>query len=98
MEKHGRARGKARFYFFDTGMRHARAVKSWTTIHGRGTLTHGRGIVHYVIIERQKGAVPSSKRCRGLGSSLVRATAEFWHPFLEFPQASKEELFQILRA
>ncbi|PPR99699.1 hypothetical protein GOBAR_AA20967 [Gossypium barbadense] len=35
--------GQARFYFFDTGMRHDRAVKPWTTIHGRGTLTHGRG-------------------------------------------------------
>ncbi|PPS14941.1 hypothetical protein GOBAR_AA05630 [Gossypium barbadense] len=30
------ARGKARFYFFNTGVRHARAVKSWTIIHGRG--------------------------------------------------------------
>ncbi|PPS16149.1 hypothetical protein GOBAR_AA04435 [Gossypium barbadense] len=26
-EKHGRVRGKARFCFFDTGVRHARAVK-----------------------------------------------------------------------
>ncbi|PPR93537.1 hypothetical protein GOBAR_AA27135 [Gossypium barbadense] len=42
MEKHGCARGKTRFCFFDTGMRHARAVKPWTTKHGRGTLTHGR--------------------------------------------------------
>ncbi|PPS11668.1 hypothetical protein GOBAR_AA08964 [Gossypium barbadense] len=42
MEKHGRARGKAPFCFFDTGVRRARAVKPWTTIHERGTLTHGR--------------------------------------------------------
>ncbi|PPR93039.1 hypothetical protein GOBAR_AA27629 [Gossypium barbadense] len=41
--EHGRFRGKARFCFFDTGVRHVRAVKLWTTIHGRGTLTHGRG-------------------------------------------------------
>ncbi|PPR94853.1 hypothetical protein GOBAR_AA25812 [Gossypium barbadense] len=32
MEKHGRAKGKARFCFFDTGVRHARADKPWTTI------------------------------------------------------------------
>ncbi|KHF98415.1 hypothetical protein F383_37663 [Gossypium arboreum] len=25
-----------------TGVRHARAVKPWTTIHGHGTPTHGR--------------------------------------------------------
>ncbi|PPR89767.1 hypothetical protein GOBAR_AA30920 [Gossypium barbadense] len=30
-----KTRGKARFCFFDTGIRHARAVKPWTTIHGR---------------------------------------------------------------
>ncbi|PPS19006.1 hypothetical protein GOBAR_AA01557 [Gossypium barbadense] len=46
----------------------------------------------------KKAAVPSSKRRRGPGSSSVRATAEVRHPFLEFPQASQEELFQILRA
>ncbi|PPR96081.1 hypothetical protein GOBAR_AA24590 [Gossypium barbadense] len=39
METHGRARDKARFCFFDMGMRHARAAKPWTTIHRRGTLT-----------------------------------------------------------
>ncbi|PPR92236.1 hypothetical protein GOBAR_AA28432 [Gossypium barbadense] len=39
METHECARDKARFCFFDTGMRHARAAKPWTTIHGRGTLT-----------------------------------------------------------
>ncbi|PPS08319.1 hypothetical protein GOBAR_AA12324 [Gossypium barbadense] len=43
IEKHGCARGKARFCFFDTGVRHARAVKLWITIHGRSTLTHERG-------------------------------------------------------
>ncbi|PPS10574.1 hypothetical protein GOBAR_AA10076 [Gossypium barbadense] len=42
MEKHGCARGKARFCFFNTGVRHVRAFKPWTTIHGHGTLTHGR--------------------------------------------------------
>ncbi|PPR95523.1 hypothetical protein GOBAR_AA25145 [Gossypium barbadense] len=42
MEKHGRARGKTRFCFFDTGLIHACTVKPWTTIHGRGTLTHRR--------------------------------------------------------
>ncbi|PPS06042.1 hypothetical protein GOBAR_AA14606 [Gossypium barbadense] len=36
MEKHGRARGKARFCFFNMGVRHARAVKPWIAIHGRG--------------------------------------------------------------
>ncbi|PPR80320.1 hypothetical protein GOBAR_AA40394 [Gossypium barbadense] len=36
MEKHGRARGKALFCFFDKGRRHARAIKPWTVIHGRG--------------------------------------------------------------
>ncbi|PPR95772.1 hypothetical protein GOBAR_AA24895 [Gossypium barbadense] len=41
--EHGCARGKARFYFFNMGWRHALAIKSWTTIHGRGTLTHGGG-------------------------------------------------------
>ncbi|PPR98381.1 hypothetical protein GOBAR_AA22291 [Gossypium barbadense] len=45
----------------------------------------------------KKAAVPSSNRRRGPGSSSVRATAEVRHPFLEFPQASLEELFQILR-
>ncbi|PPS08872.1 hypothetical protein GOBAR_AA11770 [Gossypium barbadense] len=39
METHGRARDKARFCFFDMGMRQARAAKPWMTIHGRGTLT-----------------------------------------------------------
>ncbi|PPR82534.1 hypothetical protein GOBAR_AA38180 [Gossypium barbadense] len=39
METHGRARDKAQFYFFDTGVRHTRAVKPWITIHGCGTLT-----------------------------------------------------------
>ncbi|PPS07865.1 hypothetical protein GOBAR_AA12783 [Gossypium barbadense] len=42
MVKHGRARGKARFCFFDMGVRHARANKPWTTIHGYGTLCHHR--------------------------------------------------------
>ncbi|PPS15514.1 hypothetical protein GOBAR_AA05062 [Gossypium barbadense] len=46
----------------------------------------------------KKAAVPSSKRRRGPSSSSVRATAKVWHPFLEFLQASQEELFQILRA
>ncbi|KAK5825266.1 hypothetical protein PVK06_020080 [Gossypium arboreum] len=46
----------------------------------------------------KKAAVPSSKRRRGPGSSLIRATAEVQHPFLDFPQALQEELFQILRA
>ncbi|PPS03406.1 hypothetical protein GOBAR_AA17256 [Gossypium barbadense] len=41
--EHGGARGKAQFCFFDTGVRHARDVKPWTIIHGRGTLTHGHG-------------------------------------------------------
>ncbi|PPS10563.1 hypothetical protein GOBAR_AA10086 [Gossypium barbadense] len=39
METHGHARDKARFCFFNMGVRHARAIKPWTTIHGRGTLT-----------------------------------------------------------
>ncbi|PPS05846.1 hypothetical protein GOBAR_AA14799 [Gossypium barbadense] len=39
LETHGRARDKAKFYFFDTDMRHARTVKPWIIIHGRGTLT-----------------------------------------------------------
>ncbi|PPS02566.1 hypothetical protein GOBAR_AA18098 [Gossypium barbadense] len=34
-EKQGRARGKARFYFFDTGVRLACAINLWTIIHGR---------------------------------------------------------------
>ncbi|PPS16736.1 hypothetical protein GOBAR_AA03834 [Gossypium barbadense] len=42
IETHGRARDKALFYFFDMGVRHARAVKPWTTIHGCGTLTWAR--------------------------------------------------------
>ncbi|PPR87086.1 hypothetical protein GOBAR_AA33604 [Gossypium barbadense] len=42
MEQHGRAMGKARFCFFDTGVRHARAFKPWTTIQGHGTLCHHR--------------------------------------------------------
>ncbi|PPS15178.1 hypothetical protein GOBAR_AA05413 [Gossypium barbadense] len=42
MEKHRRAKGKARFCFFDRGVRHARAIKPWTTIHGHGTLYHHR--------------------------------------------------------
>ncbi|PPS01678.1 hypothetical protein GOBAR_AA18986 [Gossypium barbadense] len=46
----------------------------------------------------KKAAAPSSKRRRGPGSYSVHATAEVRHPFLEFPQASQEELFQILRA
>ncbi|PPS01829.1 hypothetical protein GOBAR_AA18833 [Gossypium barbadense] len=46
----------------------------------------------------KKAVVPSSKRRRGSGSSSVHATAEVRHPFLEFLQASQEELFQILRA
>ncbi|KAK5794255.1 hypothetical protein PVK06_035473 [Gossypium arboreum] len=45
----------------------------------------------------KKGAVLSSKRRRGSGYSSIRATAEVRYPFLEFPQASQEELFQILR-
>ncbi|KAK5825282.1 hypothetical protein PVK06_020096 [Gossypium arboreum] len=44
----------------------------------------------------KKVAVPSSKRRRGPGSSLVCVIAEVQHPFLEFSQASQEELFQIL--
>ncbi|PPS20451.1 hypothetical protein GOBAR_AA00135 [Gossypium barbadense] len=40
----------------------------------------------------KKVAVPSSKRRRGSGSAKVR------HPFLEFPQALQEELFQRLCA
>ncbi|PPS11990.1 hypothetical protein GOBAR_AA08652 [Gossypium barbadense] len=39
MEKHEHARGKARFYFFDMGVRHARAMKPWTTIYGRDRAT-----------------------------------------------------------
>ncbi|PPS14486.1 hypothetical protein GOBAR_AA06086 [Gossypium barbadense] len=39
METHGSARNKAQFCFFDTGVRHARTVEPWITIHGRGTLT-----------------------------------------------------------
>ncbi|PPS10847.1 hypothetical protein GOBAR_AA09794 [Gossypium barbadense] len=39
-----RARGKARFYFFYTGVRHAHTVKPWTTIHEHGTLTNGHAI------------------------------------------------------
>ncbi|PPR94589.1 hypothetical protein GOBAR_AA26079 [Gossypium barbadense] len=35
METHGHARDNARFCFFDKGVRHARAVKPWITIHGR---------------------------------------------------------------
>lgn len=46
----------------------------------------------------KKAAVPSSKRRKGPDSFSVRATVEVWHPFLEFSQASQEELFQILRA
>ncbi|PPR91095.1 hypothetical protein GOBAR_AA29588 [Gossypium barbadense] len=39
--RYGRAKigDKARFCSFDTGVRHARAVKPWTTIHEHGTLT-----------------------------------------------------------
>ncbi|PPR91795.1 hypothetical protein GOBAR_AA28889 [Gossypium barbadense] len=43
MGKHGRASGKARFCFFDMGMRHFCVVKPWTTIRGRGTLTYRHG-------------------------------------------------------
>ncbi|PPS09306.1 hypothetical protein GOBAR_AA11342 [Gossypium barbadense] len=43
MENHRRARDKARFCFFDTGVRHARVVQPCTTIQGRATITHGRG-------------------------------------------------------
>ncbi|PPR93109.1 hypothetical protein GOBAR_AA27567 [Gossypium barbadense] len=42
MEKHGCPKDKTRFCFFDMGVRHACAVKPWTTIHGRGTLCHHR--------------------------------------------------------
>ncbi|PPS18020.1 hypothetical protein GOBAR_AA02561 [Gossypium barbadense] len=42
MEKYKCARKRARFCFFDTGARHARAIKPWTTIHGHGTLCHHR--------------------------------------------------------
>ncbi|PPS19933.1 hypothetical protein GOBAR_AA00647 [Gossypium barbadense] len=38
---HGRARGKAQFCFFDTGMRHARAIKPWTTKHRCGRSEQG---------------------------------------------------------
>ncbi|PPR99636.1 hypothetical protein GOBAR_AA21031 [Gossypium barbadense] len=34
--KHGRARDKARFCFFDKCVRHGRAIQPCTTIHGRG--------------------------------------------------------------
>ncbi|PPS14345.1 hypothetical protein GOBAR_AA06230 [Gossypium barbadense] len=43
LENHGRARDKARFYFFDMGVRHVRAVQPCTTIHRRATITHGHG-------------------------------------------------------
>ncbi|PPR94456.1 hypothetical protein GOBAR_AA26214 [Gossypium barbadense] len=38
IENYGHARDKARFCFFDTGVRHARAVKPWIIIHERATL------------------------------------------------------------
>ncbi|KAK5775725.1 hypothetical protein PVK06_043658 [Gossypium arboreum] len=44
----------------------------------------------------KKVAVPSSKRRRRPSSSSIHATAKVRHPFLEFSQASQEELFQIL--
>ncbi|PPS05867.1 hypothetical protein GOBAR_AA14779 [Gossypium barbadense] len=43
IENHERSRDKARFYFFNTGVRYARAIKSWTTTHGRATIKHGSG-------------------------------------------------------
>ncbi|PPR99960.1 hypothetical protein GOBAR_AA20708 [Gossypium barbadense] len=70
---------------------HGRATWPWVNLIGthRYIMSSSRG---------KKAAVPPSKRRRGPGSSLVRATAEVRHPFLEFPQASQEELFQILCA
>ncbi|PPS13900.1 hypothetical protein GOBAR_AA06681 [Gossypium barbadense] len=68
-------------------------------------LRHGRvarsfhSVVYIMSSSRGKMAmVLSSKRRRGLGSSSVRATVKVRHPFLKFPQALQEELFQILRA
>ncbi|PPR93489.1 hypothetical protein GOBAR_AA27185 [Gossypium barbadense] len=43
MENHGRAKDKARFCFFDTGVRHVRVVQPCTIVRGRATITHGRG-------------------------------------------------------
>ncbi|PPS02089.1 hypothetical protein GOBAR_AA18580 [Gossypium barbadense] len=43
MKTHLRAKDKARFCFFDMGMRHARAIQPCTTIHGCATITHGCG-------------------------------------------------------
>ncbi|PPS08269.1 hypothetical protein GOBAR_AA12367 [Gossypium barbadense] len=81
IEQHGRAKGKARFCFFDMGVKQTRACKY--------LMSSSRG---------KKAAVPSSKRRRGPNSSSVCATDEVRNPFLEFPQASQEELFQILHA
>ncbi|KAH1055190.1 hypothetical protein J1N35_033255 [Gossypium stocksii] len=46
----------------------------------------------------KKTTVPTSKKRKGPGATSSTTTMEIRHPFLQFPQGSQEELFQILRA
>ncbi|PPR91557.1 hypothetical protein GOBAR_AA29126 [Gossypium barbadense] len=67
METHGRARDKARFYFFDTGMRHVRAAQPWTTMHGRGTLTWAEEKRTKLGTAVRYGRVPDMPKTHGRG-------------------------------
>ncbi|PPS06073.1 hypothetical protein GOBAR_AA14572 [Gossypium barbadense] len=85
----------------DTALRYGRVEAGHDFPKTRGAINpHGRATWTYIMSSSRgkKATVPSSKRRRGQGSSSVRATAEVRHSFLEFSQASQEELFQILRA
>ncbi|PPR98043.1 hypothetical protein GOBAR_AA22620 [Gossypium barbadense] len=85
----------------DTAVRYSRVEARHDFPKTRDAINpYDRATLPYIMSSSRgkKTVVPSSKRRRGPDSSSVRATAEVWHPFLEFPQASQEELFQILRA
>ncbi|PPS15433.1 hypothetical protein GOBAR_AA05139 [Gossypium barbadense] len=73
METNGRARDKARSCFFDTGVRHARAIQPWTTIHERGTFTWVGEKQTQLGTAVQDGRVPHTPKKNGL--NLIRTRA-----------------------
>ncbi|PPS01864.1 hypothetical protein GOBAR_AA18799 [Gossypium barbadense] len=87
IENHGRARDKARFCFFDTSVRLARAIQPCTIIHERPTIKHGRG-------RSKKAAAPFSKRRRGPGSSQYVLQPKFGTHSLNFRKLRRRSYFR----